>query len=192
MNANKAQITNTIVTLIMLLGGGWLAAHGITIKDVTTGVLDVASLAGIVGAWATAHNFHGKNPPSSSTKVYNGPQKLPSIMITAGLCLALGASSGCAYLNSTTRHETITRHEGTNIVVDVVETTHGRAFTFMDANSSLTKFRNQSSPSTNGTNTFAPGTFASGIGENSSGSNVVNIASSVAAAAVQAAVNAAK
>ena len=104
----------------------------------------------------------------------------------------IAALSGCAYLNSTTRHETITHHEGTNIVTDVVETTHGRAWTFMDANSSLTKFRNGSSSTTIGTNVYSPGTFASGINENSSGSNVVNIASSVAAAAVQAALGAAK
>jgi hypothetical protein len=101
-------------------------------------------------------------------------------------------TTGCAYLNSTTKHATRTYHEGTNTVVEVVETTHGRAWTFMDANSSLTKFRNASSTSTMGTNVYSPGTFASGLNENSSGSNAVNIASAVVSAAIQAAVSAAK
>jgi len=62
----------------------------------------------------------------------------------------------------------------------------------MDANSTLTKFHNQSSPSIIGTNTYAPGTFASGINESSSGSNAVAIANSIVTAAISAAVNAAK
>jgi hypothetical protein len=78
---------------------------------------------------------------------------------------------GCAYLNSTTKHKTSSYYEGTNLVTCTVETTHGRAFTLLDANSTLTKFRNQSSTSYNGTNTYAPGTFASGINENSNTTN---------------------
>lgn len=104
----------------------------------------------------------------------------------------VGLSTGCAYLNSTTKHATRTYHEGTNTVVEVVETTHGRAWTFMDANSSLSKFRNASSPSTLGTNVYSPGTFASGINESSTGSNAVNIANAVVSAAISAAVSAAK
>lgn len=114
-----------------------------------------------------------------------------TILLSAATAL-LFAGNGCAYLNSTTRHETVTRHEGTNVVTDVVETTHGRAWTFMDANSSLTRFRNASSTSTVGTNIYSPGTFASGINENSSGSNVVNIANSIVSAAITAAVDASK
>jgi hypothetical protein len=111
-----------------------------------------------------------------------------SILLAALLC----AGNGCAYLNSTTKHETKTYHQGTNTVVEVVETTHGRAWTFMDANSTLTKFRNGSSATILGTNVYSPGTFASGINESSSGSNVVNIANAVVSAAISAAVNAAK
>jgi hypothetical protein len=106
--------------------------------------------------------------------------------------LAIFCFTGCAYLNSTTRHETVTRYEGTNVVTDVVETTHGRAFTLLDANSTLTRFRNQSSASTVGTNTYAPGTFASGINESSSSSNLLNGVSQITAAAVGAFVQSAK
>jgi hypothetical protein len=98
-------------------------------------------------------------------------------------CAAL-ALCGCAYMKSNTH--SVTRYEilnGTNHVQVVEQDTHSRAFTLFDANSSLTKFRNGSSDSTLGTNTIAPGTYASGINESASATNVVAVANALAAIA---------
>lgn len=174
-----------VVSAIMLLGGGWLAKYGFTNTDVTKWVTDGATFAGIFITWWVAHNQHGKIPSL--------PPIVKLLIATAILSTFVFSSTGCAYLNSTTRHETRTYyHQGTNTVAVVIETTHGRAWTFMDATSTLTRFRNQSSSSTIGTNTYAPGTFASGINESSSGSNAVNIATAVITAAVNAAITASK
>ena len=102
----------------------------------------------------------------------------------------LALLTGCAYLNSTTVRK-YPIQIGTNTVM-CIETTHGRAVTFLDANSTLTKFHNSSSTTTIGTNTYGPGTYASGINESSSTTNLPatlnalnNILTTVTAAATK-------
>lgn len=179
---NKNQAVSLITKAIVAASTSWATSHGFTASNWTN------LIAYSVGAGAIlfAHKWQSspKDPPSS-TQLSCGCKL---VLIAASLSVL----NGCAYLNSTTRHQTTTYYRGTNVVVEVVETTHGRAWTLLDANSSLTKFRNQSSPSTNGTNTYAPGTFASGINESSSSTNLLNGVSQITAAAVSAFVQSAK
>ena len=84
------------------------------------------------------------------------------------------ATSACSYLRSTTLRSTDPK---TGIVT---ETTTARGWTFFDANASLVKFRNQSGTSTNGTNSFAAGTYATGVNESSSATNLISMISAVA------------
>jgi hypothetical protein len=107
------------------------------------------------------------------------------------IIIGLGAIlfMGCAYMKSNTH--SVTRIE-TNGVQIVEQDTHSRAFTFMDANSTLAKFRNGSDKSTIGTNTVAAGTWASGLEQNSSSVGVSNIVSAALNLAVQAAMAGAK
>lgn len=80
---------------------------------------------------------------------------------------------GCAYMKSNTH--SITRNEiisGTNNVQVVEQDTHARAFTFFDANSQLQKFRNGSGETTYSSNSISAGTWASGINESSSTTNL--------------------
>ena len=90
------------------------------------------------------------------------------------LCVGL---TSCSFLHSETKR-----------VLDpktgvISESTSARAFTLFDANASLTKFRNQSSPSA--TNQWAAGTFISGLNESSTSSNLTSIVAAVAAGVVQ-------
>ncbi len=81
---------------------------------------------------------------------------------------------------------------GVPVMTNYVEKTHATAYTLWDANSQLTKFRNQSSPSRYGSNSFAPGTYLSGLNEASTSTNINQLAADITAAAVGAAVSAAK
>jgi hypothetical protein len=90
-------------------------------------------------------------------------------------------ATGCAYMKSNTYSET--RYE-TNSVAIVYQSTHARAFTFFDANSSLTKFRNGSAQTQWGSNSIAPGTYASGLDQSSSSSNLLAIAQVLSQAAM--------
>lgn len=83
--------------------------------------------------------------------------------------------TGCAYLSSHTR--TPVFFSGTTNIIGYA-TTDARAVTFFDANSTLTKFRNSNGGPTNA---YSSGTVASGINEQSSGSNVVQLLNDIAA-----------
>lgn len=87
---------------------------------------------------------------------------------------------GCAYLSSDTRTPIGVQANGTNPPTMLYATTHARAVTMFDANSSLTKFRNSNGGPTN---TWTPGTVASGVNEQSSASNLVAILNAAAAIA---------
>lgn len=87
---------------------------------------------------------------------------------------ALLIGTGCSYLRSTTLRATDPK---TGIVT---EKTTARGWTFLDANASLVKFRNQSGTSTNGTNSYAAGTYATGVNESSSSTNLISMISAVA------------
>jgi len=91
--------------------------------------------------------------------------------------------------HSITRNEIIS---GTNNVQVVEQDTHARAFTFFDANSQLQKFRNGSGQTVWSSNDISAGTWASGLNESSSSSNLLNGAAQITAAGVAAFVNSAK
>jgi hypothetical protein len=69
----------------------------------------------------------------------------------------------------------------TNGVVSVTEKTVARAYTMFDANASLTKFSNRSGYTTNNSGTFGPGTYATGLTESSTSTNLADILGAVAA-----------
>lgn len=103
---------------------------------------------------------------------------------TVTLSILLGVlvlGFGCARLKSTT--ERTTTINPTNNVVTVTEKTRATGYTLFDANASLVKFSNRSGYTTNGT--FGPGTYASGVNESSSTSNLTSIISAVAQGVVQ-------
>jgi hypothetical protein len=97
---------------------------------------------------------------------------------------AVAMAFGCAYMKSNTHSIS---HMTTNGVEIVEQDTHSRAWTFMDANSSLARFRNGSDKTTLGTNVISAGTYASGINENSSSVGVSNIVAAAINLAIQAA-----
>ncbi len=82
----------------------------------------------------------------------------------------------CSYLRSDTRRTVAT--SPTNGVVTVSEFTKARGWTLFDANASLVKFSNRSGYTTNGS--WGPGTYATGVNESSSASNVVAILQAIA------------
>lgn len=86
--------------------------------------------------------------------------------------------TGCAYLSSDTKTPIYTVLNGTNPPTLLYATTHARAVTLFDANSTLTKFRNSNGGPTN---TYTSGTIASGVNESSSSSNLVQILNAVSA-----------
>ena len=96
----------------------------------------------------------------------------PSLFLS---CLVV-VSTSCSFLHSETKRTVDARGM-------ITETTSARAFTFFDANASLTKFRNQSSSSS--TNQWAAGTYISGLNESSSTTNLTSIISAVATGVVQ-------
>jgi len=87
------------------------------------------------------------------------------------LIIATVFATGCAYLKSTTTSTT-----QTNGVTTVYTTV--RAFSVLDANDNLTKFRNAGLSSTNGT--FPPGTTIGSLNQSSTTSNVVAIVNAIA------------
>lgn len=87
---------------------------------------------------------------------------------------------GCAYLSSHTKTPIIVTVNGTNYTVNA--TTDVRVYTWFDANSQLTKFRNSNGGTTN---TYSPGTTVAGVNESSSSSNIVNILNAAAAIAAK-------
>jgi hypothetical protein len=91
------------------------------------------------------------------------------------LILIIPLFTSCAYLSSHTR--TPMFFAGTTNIIGYA-TTDARAVTFFDANSTLTKFRNSNGGPTNA---YSAGTIASGINEQSSGSNVVQLLNDIAA-----------
>lgn len=99
------------------------------------------------------------------------------------LCLLLLPLCSCAYLTSTT----VTYDPGTG---DATERTRVRVYTFFDSKSQLTKFRNTTGQTGNGSNiwSYPSGTSIGALNEESSGSNVVAIAGAVVQGAVQGAV----
>ena len=109
------------------------------------------------------------------------------------LCLPL-LVAGCSTMISTTEREPIfptfvTYPITTNVApIAFKETTHLRIRTLFDANAEVAKFSNRSGYNAHGT--WGPGTYAAGVNDSSSGSNVVailhelgNIAGQAAAAA---------
>ena len=94
------------------------------------------------------------------------------------LPLACVVFVGCSFLHSTTSR-TVTTNPA-NGVVTVVETTSARGVTVFDAQAALAKFYNRSGYVTNHSGTFAPGTYAAGVNESSSASNVVAILQAIA------------
>ncbi len=97
---------------------------------------------------------------------------------------------GCASLTSETTREVSTNP--TNGVVTVIERTEAHGRTFLDANASFMKFYNRSGYATNSGGTFAPGTYAAGVNESSSSTNLDKIVQAVTAGAVQGAAAAMK
>lgn len=97
---------------------------------------------------------------------------------------------GCAFLHSTTTRTYSVLPGGT--ITNVIEKTAATAYTLWDANSTLAKFRNQSSPSGFGSNTFAPGTYMQNLNESSTSTNINDLIYSVVGAAVSAAIKGAK
>lgn len=93
---------------------------------------------------------------------------------------------GCAFLHSTTTRTYSVLPGGT--ITNVTEKTVATAYTLWDANSTLAKFRNQSSPSGYGSNTFAPGTYMQNLNESSTSTNINELIGVVVGAAVKAAV----
>jgi hypothetical protein len=93
---------------------------------------------------------------------------------------------GCAFLHSTTTRTYSVLPGGT--ITNVTEKTVATAYTLWDANSTLAKFRNQSSPSGFGSNTFAPGTYMQNLNESSTSTNINELIGVVVGAAVKAAV----
>ena len=104
--------------------------------------------------------------------------------------ISLLALTGCAYLHSTTTRTLSVLPGGS--ITNVVEKTVATAYTLWDANSSLAKFKNQSSPSNYGSNTFAPGTYMVNVAESATSTNVNDLVASVVGAAVSAAIKGAK
>ena len=93
--------------------------------------------------------------------------------ITSTIACAL--LTGCAYMHSAT---TRTIDPKTGIVT---ETTTARAYAILDSQAALTKFRNQSSMSTNVSGgTYAPGTYAAGISDNATSTNAVQVLNALA------------
>ncbi|MDE2099801.1 MAG: hypothetical protein KGL39_21290 [Patescibacteria group bacterium] len=88
---------------------------------------------------------------------------------TAAALLVAVLANGCAYMHSATTRSTDPK---TGIVT---ETTTARAYALFDSQAALTKFRNQSSSSTNAMGTWAPGTYASGLNDNATSTNAVQV-----------------
>jgi hypothetical protein len=174
---NSDQIVSLVTKAIVAASTGWATAHGFSASDWTNVV------AYIVGAAAIVFAHYWRAPDSTP------PSSKPAIKLMLFLMAAIPVITGCAYMKSNTH--SLTSYT-TNGVQMVEQDTRSRAWTFFDANSSLSKFRNGSSNSTIGTNTIAPGTYASGINESSSSSNLLNGVSQITAAAVSAFVQSAK
>lgn len=105
--------------------------------------------------------------------------------LSALLFTLVGVS--CSVLHSTTERRVDPK---TGVIT---EETHATGFTVLDGNASLAKFTNRSSPATNTNGTvYAPGTYASGVEQQSSGSNLVLIISGVSGAVVQGVVSGVK
>lgn len=90
---------------------------------------------------------------------------------------------GCAAMISTTEREPVyslyaNQPGGTNQVVAFREVTHLKIMTLFDAQAQVAKTGNRSGYTTNGV--WGPGTYASGVNEASSSSNLVDIISAVA------------
>jgi hypothetical protein len=92
---------------------------------------------------------------------------------------------GCAFLHSKTTRTYSILPGGT--ITNVTEKTVATAYTLWDANSSLAKFRNQSSQSGYGSNTFAPGTYMSALNESATSTNINDLVGTIVGAAVKAA-----
>ena len=107
------------------------------------------------------------------------------------LVLAAVALCGCARLHSVTyRNVPVLLANG--VVTNSVEKTEATVSTLWDSNSSLNKFRNQSSPSSYGSNTFAPGTYMVDLAQASTSTNLNQLAADIAAAVVKAVITSAK
>ncbi len=83
------------------------------------------------------------------------------------LLLPVLSLAGCAFLHSVT-YDPLTGKRSTSAT----------AYTIFDANSTLVKFNNRASATTNGT--WAPGTSIGSLNESSSTSNLVSIIGAVA------------
>ena len=97
-------------------------------------------------------------------------------ILLSGLLLSL---VGCAYVSSHTQ-KTIDTKTGLP-----VEETRMRAYTVLDSQSALAKFRNTTGSQSNA---WGNGTYIGTLNESSSGSNVANIVEAVVGAAVRAAI----
>lgn len=93
--------------------------------------------------------------------------------------LPILALCGCAYLHSTTSRTTDAK---TGVPI---EQTSVRVYTLWDATSQLTKFSNRSGYTTNGS--FGPGTYATGLNESSTSTNINELIGIIIGAAVKAA-----
>lgn len=90
---------------------------------------------------------------------------------------------GCAFLKSKTTRTYSVMPGGA--ITNVCETTVATVYTLFDSKSSLTKFRNQSSQSGYGSNTFAPGTYLTGLTLESTSTNLNEIIGIVAKGVAQ-------
>ena len=106
------------------------------------------------------------------------------------LSLSAVLLSGCAFLHSTTTRKYSVLPGGN--ITNVTEKTVATAYTLWDANSSLAKFRNQSSPSSYGSNNFAPGTYLSNVTMDSTSTNINALVGTIVSAAVEGALKGAK
>ncbi len=97
--------------------------------------------------------------------------------------------AGCSTMISTTERNPVMM-PGTTNVVAFSESTHLRIRTLFDAQAAVTKFSNRSGYNAHGT--WGPGSYAAGVNDSSSGSNVVAILHELGNIAGQAAAAAAK
>lgn len=187
---NQDQIDSLVRTALKIVAGAVIAHGGSQVLAGAINTPDVAELVtGIIMAILSAYASHKSNGVQPSTPAQPSKPIPPVVSAILLTIVSIVFVTGCAYTKSNTYSKTTI---GTNGVPIVEQYTHARAFTFFDAQSQLAKFRNGSSTTQWGTNTISPGTWASGLNESSSSSNLVAGAAQITAAGVAAFVQSAK
>jgi hypothetical protein len=111
-------------------------------------------------------------------------------LLTVAAILTAGCSSMISVTERTPIYPTYVTVSGTNQPIGFKESTTLRIRTLFDANAEVAKFSNRSGYTVHGS--WGPGTYAAGVNDTSSGSNVVQILHELGNIAGQAAAAAAK